>query len=76
VVSAVVADYLDAIKTVSVPQADGTVLPNRYDLLLLVIAVNGNNLLVVVCDNAVDDPERIRIDQDESAFSASCGHEP
>lgn len=55
-VGAVITNDLDTVKSVRIPQADSPVFSNRDDLLLFIITVDRNNFLVVVRDDAIDDP--------------------
>jgi hypothetical protein len=76
VVGTIVANQLNTVKTVGVPKAYGSVFTDSDDLLLLGITVNRNYLTIVVSNNAVYDPKSIRVNQDKSAFSAACSHQP
>ena len=67
-----VLDHLNLLQS-RVPEADGPVLGNCNDLLLLVEDVELENFTRVRI-HLVHDSLGIRIDQDEFAFSAAGGH--
>ena len=70
-----VPDHLQLFKPEGVPQADCPILADGYDLLLLVVDEDIEDVFALMRLSLVSDAESMRIDRQHQAFGSASDHD-